>query len=46
LRELRARVRRVILSIDREGDTAVLFLKDTDLEWFKYTLAKLVRIEE
>jgi hypothetical protein len=34
----------IILSIDHEGGTADIYLKDTDLEWFKYPLAKLERI--
>jgi hypothetical protein len=35
----------VITSIDREGKTADINLKDTDLEWFKYPLEKLKLIK-
>jgi hypothetical protein len=36
----------VITSIDHEGETADIYLKGTDLEWFKYPLAKLERIPD
>jgi hypothetical protein len=36
----------IIVSIDHEAGTATVNLKDTEQQWFKHPISKLVRVEE
>jgi hypothetical protein len=36
----------VILTLHPEEQTATIYLKGTDLQWFRYPLAKLTRVEK
>jgi hypothetical protein len=36
----------IIVSIDHEAGTDTVNLKDTEQQWFKHPISKLVRVEE